>query len=586
MALNRGRLWLGGAAILLVVGIAAYLLLARPPVAEMIGVVSSGGQRVLQEPMRAPGPGPRVIVFALDGVGDDDFLTAVRQGRAPSIAALLGAEAGAAEGAADGAAEGAAGGVRLFARGYAVPGVLSILPSTTMAAWAALFTGAPAGRSGIPGNEWFAREEMRYYAPAPVSVAGHDHALEAYTEGLLGRALRVPTVYERADVRAYVSLSQFHRGADLLITPSASALGSVVAAAFEGLADDDETVSQEAYSRLDLTAAENVVEAMGEHGLADLLVVYFPGVDLYTHLAERPLEMQQAYIAEVIDPAVGRILELYRRAGALDDSYVLFVSDHGHTPVLNDARHALGPEGDGDPVDVLRHAGFRPRPPKLEVDDDERDFQATVAYQGAFAYVYLADRSTCVAAGEICDWARPPRPEEDVLPVVRAFDTAHRTGASVPGLRGTLDMIFAREPRSPGEDALPFQVWDGQDLVDMGDYLARHPRPDLLDFERRMHDLAAGPYGHRAGDVLLFARSGGTRPMEDRFYFSGRYRSWHGSPDAQDSRIPLVIAHGREEGASLRARVTAAVGDAPMQEDIAALILALLARSNAGFGPL
>jgi hypothetical protein len=557
-------LWLVGAAILVAAGVAAYLLLARPPVAEMIGVVSSGGQRVLREPMRAPGPGPRVVVFALDGVGDDEFLAAVRQGRAPAIAALLGPEDEA----------------RGFARGYAVPGVLSILPSTTMAAWAALFTGAPAGRSGVPGNEWFAREEMRYYAPAPVSVEGHAHALEAYTEGLLGRALRVPTIYDRADLRAYVSLSQFHGGADLLITPSASALGALVAAAFEGLADADESVSQESYSRLDLTAAENVVEAMEEHGLADLLVVYFPGVDLYTHLAERPLEMQQRYIAEVIDPAVGRILEAYRAAGALDDSYVLFVSDHGHTPVLNDPRHALGPEGDGNPVDVLRLAGFRTRPPKLELDDDERDFQAAVAYQGAFAYVYLADRSTCVAEGQVCDWARPPRFREDVLPVVRAFHAADRTGSGVPGLRGTLDMILAREPRAPTEDALPFQVWvgDGQELVDVGDYLARNPRPDLLDFERRMQDLAAGPYGHRAGDVLLFARSGGTRPIEDRFYFSGRYRSWHGSPDAQDSRIPLVIAHGREDGARLRARVIAAAGETPMQEDIAALILALLQR--------
>jgi len=138
----------------------------------------------------------------------------------------------------------------------------------------------------------------------------------------------------------------------------------------------------------------------------------------------------------------------------------------------------------------------------------------------------------------------------------------------------------ARVPdRHPdGEDALPFQVWDGEALVDIGDYLSRHPRPDLLDFERRMHELAAGPYGHRAGDVLLFARSGDTRPIEERFYFSGRYRSWHGSPDAQDSRIPLVVAHGRERGAALRARVTAAVGDAPMQEDIPALILSLLGR--------
>jgi hypothetical protein len=512
--------------------------------------------------MRAAGGGPRVLVFALDGVGDDELLASVRSGRAPAIASLLGAEQE----------------PRVFAHGYAVPNVLSILPSTTIAAWASLFTGVGAAQTGIPGNEWFAREESRYYAPAPVSVGDNDHALETYTDDLLGRVLRVPTVYERADVRAYVSLSQFHRGADLLITPAADALGDLVTAAIRGLTEDDETVSQEAYSELDLTAVDNVLEVITEHGIADLQVIYFPGVDLYTHVADRPLQTQRAYIADIIDPAVARVLEAYHRAGALADTFVLFVADHGHTPVLNDDRHALGAEGADEPVTVIEQAGFRLRPLKLELDDDERDFQATVAFQGAFAYVYLADRSSCPDAGSVCDWSRGPRLDEDVLPTVRAFDAANRTGAGVPELRGTLDLILARPPRPTTQDALPFQVWDGEALVDIGTYLARNPRPDLLDFERRMRALAAGPYGHRAGDVLLLARSGAQRPIEDRFYFSGRYRSWHGSPDAQDSRIPLIVAHTGEDGAALRARVTAAVGSTPRQEDIAALILALLAR--------
>jgi hypothetical protein len=554
--------WVAGAAAVLVAGAVAYLLLARPPAAEMLGLVAGGGERVLREPMRPPGGGPRVLVFALDGVGDEELLATVRGGRAPVFAALLGAERE----------------PRVFDRGYAVPGVLSILPSTTMAAWASLFTGAGAAHTGIPGNEWFAREEMRYYAPAPVSVEGHEHALEAYTDDLLGRVLAVPTVYERADVRSYVSLSQIHRGADLLIVPGADAFADLVAIGARGLADTDETIGQEAYSELDRTAIDHVADAIAEHGVADLQIVYFPGVDLYTHVAENALETQRSYIAEVIDPAIGRVLELYRNAGAFDDTYVLFVADHGHTPVLNDDRHALEAEGDDEPVAVLEQAGFRMRPLSVELDDDERAFQATVAFQGAFAYVYLADRSTCAEEGAVCDWSRGPRMDEDVLPVVRAFDAANRTGAGVPELQGTLDLILARQPRPPTEDALPFQVWDGDALIDIGDYLARNPRPDLLQFERRMHALAAGPYGHRAGDVMLLARSGAQRPIEDRFYFSGRYRSWHGSPDSQDSHIPLLIAHGREDGRALRARVEAAVGAEPMQEDIAALIVTLLGR--------
>jgi hypothetical protein len=560
-ARNRWPLVAAAVAAVVAVGV-AYLLLARPPAAEMLGLVAGGGEMVLRDPMRAPGPGPRVLVFALDGVGEDELLATVRGGRAPALAALLGAERE----------------PRLFDRAYAVPGVLSILPSTTMAAWASLFTGAGAARTGIPGNEWFAREEMRYYAPAPVSVEGHEHALLAYTDGLLGRVLAVPTVYERADVRAYVSLSQIHRGADLLIVPAAGAFAELVTIAFEGLTDSDQTIDQEAYSDLDRAAIDNLVDAIAEHGLADLQVVYFPGVDLYTHVAENSLEAQRSYIADVIDPAVARVVEVYRKAGVFDDTFVLFVADHGHTPVLNDDRHALEAEGEDEPVAVLERAGFRMRPLSLELDADELDFQATVAFQGAFAYVYLADRSTCPEQGSVCDWSRAPRLDEDVLPVVRAFDAANRLGAGVPGLQGTLDLILARQPRPTTEDALPFQVWDGEALVDIGDYLTRDPRPDLLDFERRMHALAAGPYGHRAGDVLLLARSGSARPIEERFYFSGRYRSWHGSPDSQDSLIPLVIAHGREDGRALRARVEAAVGAEPNQEDIAALILALLGK--------
>jgi hypothetical protein len=148
----------------------------------------------------------------------------------------------------------------------------------------------------------------------------------------------------------------------------------------------------------------------------------------------------------------------------------------------------------------------------------------------------------------------------------------------VPALRGTLDLIFAREPRPVGLQPGPFQVWDGTRLVPIGEYLRAHPRPDLLDLERRMEGLATGPWGHHAGDVLLLARSGLEQPIEGRFYFSSRYHSWHGSPTAQDSRIPLVVALPGGDGRHLRTRVHAAVGAHPSQLDITRLILSLLGR--------
>jgi hypothetical protein len=76
--------------------------------------------------------------------------------------------------------------------------------------------------------------------------------------------------------------------------------------------------------------------------------------------------------------------------------------------------------------------------------------------------------------------------------------------------------------------------------------------------------------------VLLLARSGVEIPIDERFYFSARYSSWHGSPTRQDSEIPLLVIHPRRTGASVRERVRGAIGEAPDQLSITPLILDLL----------
>ncbi|HEX2077424.1 MAG TPA: alkaline phosphatase family protein [Longimicrobium sp.] len=559
-ALLRRLLLFALAAGVLVAGAAGVLYWQGHAPDELARLLGEGGEKVLRRPMHPARGAPRVIVFALDGAGDRELRQALAAGAMPHAAALLGRETE----------------PRLYEHGWAAPGVLSILPSTTYAVWASVFTGQPAARTGVPGNEWFAREEMRFYAPAPGTVTQHRHAVQVFSDRLMDRLLRAPTVYERAGVRAYVSLQAYHRGADLLTVPMPSSYGRMVREGAKGIADRDESASQGVYRELDVRAVESLRESIRRHGPADLQVVYFPGLDLYTHVARNPLPDQLRYLRDVVDPAIGQVLDAYRQAGALDGTWVMIIADHGHTPVLPDDRHSLAAEGADEPPQVLRQAGFRVRPFELEVNEDEQDFQAVVAYQGAMAYVYLADRSTCPRPGDRCDWKRPPRLEQDVLPVVRAFDQASRTGAGVPALRGAIDLVFARPPRAPGQDALPFQVWDGERLVPIAAYLARTPRPDLLELERRMQGLAAGPYGHRAGDVLLLARSGMEVPIEQRFYFSGLYHSWHGSASAQDSEIPLLVARPGTPGAAIRDRVRRAAGGRPDQLSITPIILDLL----------
>jgi hypothetical protein len=538
----------------------ALLALFSATIREGVQLALEQGETMLRSPMRPIRGDTHVLLFALDGVGDERLREMLATERMPRLAALLGP----------------AQEPNQFANGYAVPGALSIIPSTTMAAWVSVFTGAPVAETGVPGNEWYVREEMKFYAPGPISVDETKHTLASFTDGFLGKATRVPTLFELADVRSHVALLPIHRGADLLTVPSLTDLGAAFARMAGGVIDDD-PVERDLYQTLEDTTVDQVVDALQRHGVPDLQVVYFPGIDLYTHIADFPEQELERYLEEVTDPAIGRILAAYADAGVLERTFVVFVSDHGHTPVLKDERHALGSDDGSGPPALLAHAGFRVRAPEIEVDDD--DYQAVVAYQGAMANVYLANRSTCENAGERCSWMLPPRLDEDVLEVVRAFDRANRTGAGLPALQGTLDLIFAREPRPVGEHALPFQVWDGERLIDVADYLAANPREDFPDFEHRLAAFAAGPYGHRAGDVLLLAKSGMNRPISERFYFSRIYTSWHGSPEWQDSRVPIVVAHPNRSGDEIRHIVDAAVGDQPSQLDVTPLVQALLQSS-------
>jgi hypothetical protein len=548
-----------GLTVLIVIGLAVLLFKLKPTIKEIGELAAQGGEQKLRQELRPLTGGPRVLIFAFDGIGANELYNAIRNGKVPHIKSLLGKELGRGE----------------FEHGYAAPNAVSILPSTTMAAWSSIYTGQPPSRTGVPGNEWFAREEMKFFAPAPVSVTETEHTLKMLTDGLVGNAIRVPTIFELADQRSYVSLAPVYRGADLFTTPEPVIIADMFGALAKGLVGD-QTISQEAYRQIDEESIEKVIETIEEYGVANLQVVYFPGVDLFSHVAQNPLEQQTLYLQEALDPAIGQVLAAYEKAGALTSTYVLFISDHGHTPVLNDDLHSLGAEGEDEPTALIEKMGFRLRPLVIDPEEGRQDYQATIAYQGAMAYIYLADRSSCPSPGDRCDWKRAPRLEEDVMPVVQAFYKANEAGELIPQLKGAIDLVLAREPRPPGQDALPFKVFDGTRLVSIGDYLKKHPRPDLIDFENRMLGLAAGPYGHRAGDILLLARSGLEQPIQQRFYFSSLYRSWHGSPTAQDSKIPLILAHKGGSGEMLRAMVDRAGGSQPSQLHLVEIALSLL----------
>src|SRR5258706_7699484 len=55
-------------------------------------VVTQGGEHQLRPVVLPTAPGPRVLIFALDGAGYNELMQAIRSGKAPHLQALLGPE--------------------------------------------------------------------------------------------------------------------------------------------------------------------------------------------------------------------------------------------------------------------------------------------------------------------------------------------------------------------------------------------------------------------------------------------------------------------------------------------------------------
>ena len=516
-------------------------------------------------PPNSPSHAP-ILVLGLDGVGRDILYEALHKGEMPALASLLGGGEG-----------------KRFPHAYLEESLISTLPSTTLAAWVTTFTGVGPAHHGVAGNEFFIRNEGRFAAPAPATFSDKEPVLSIYTDEYLNKLVLVPGVYQRMrqeepDVLIWVSMQHYYAGADRLL----AARPTVIAQAFQAYVEEALTKlatqkeSRTTYEKLDTEAMKVVIDALDSGPLPDVLTVYLSGTDLYAHVAqEGPDVARTTYLHEVVDPLLGKLGDKLRARGALEGRYVVVTADHGHTEVVHDDAHALSTKDKGTPPALLRKAGFRVRPFKLVVSPKD-DFQAVLAYQGAMAYVYLADRSTCMSEKQVCDWPRPPRYEEDVLAAADAFYKNDQDGSLVPEMKGTLDMILTRRPRPFAENDLPFEVYvGGGKIVPVEKYLEEHPHPTYVDLASRLRDLGEGPHGEHAGDVILIAHNGDHDAPDQRYYFAEPYHSWHGSPSRQDSQIPLIVGRLGDSTEAIASIVRRALGEHPRQQKVTDLLLAL-----------
>ncbi len=515
---------------------------------------------------------PGVLIIALDGIERTLLYDLLKQGKLPGLAALLGGSEGS------------------YAHAHFDETLLSTMPSSTLAAWTTTMTGVPPAQHGVTGNEFFIRETRRMGAPAPVSFSDSSPTISVYTDNYLATLTDAPTVYERlraADpqVLIWVAMHQLYAGADTLLVTKRS----IMVKAFEQLAEDAISTLANAknargtYEKLDAHIASVVSDQLATGPVPDVLTVYLMGTDLYAHIAEEgPDDARRSYLIEVVDPAIAQMAAALEKRGALQDRYVVVTSDHGHTQVAYDDMHALSMNPVDDPPAVVKGAGFRLRPFALEVPAKD-DFNTVIAYGGAVAYASVANRTTCPNQGDACDWAQPPRYEEDVLPMAEAFYKVNADGLLAPSMKGTLDLVLTRRPKPYFENDLPFEVYVGNGkTVPLGAYLKDHPHPTYEAFEERLRDLAVGPHGERAGDVMLLAHNGDRADVAERYYFASRYHSWHGSPSHHDSQIPLIVAHPHHTSAALKSQVDSVLGPEPhRQQKVTDLILQLRASPKA-----
>src|ERR1700732_141398 len=242
---------------------------------------TGGEEQLVKNPPPPHKIGPHVLIFAMDGACPAQLMDAVHSGRAPHLATILGQDRG----------------KGLFEHAYAAPHALSILPSSTIADWTAIFTGSVPGYDGIPGDEWFERDKMKFFAPVPVSV--HDLADNAkiVTDDLVGRQLQKKTLYERLPVRSYVSLNSIYRGATIYTILDPKSMTGMVGDLIKGTLEGDNPEKSLSAS-IDTSSVTKVIQTIEDHGVADLQTVYFPGIDIFTHASKNPLASQTRYLEQ------------------------------------------------------------------------------------------------------------------------------------------------------------------------------------------------------------------------------------------------------------------------------------------------
>jgi hypothetical protein len=444
-----------------------------------------------------------LLLIDVDGLRPDVFSTALQSGQLPGFSSLMGGER--------------------LQRGLLQP-ALSTAPSITFTSQASLFTGAHPVEHGVPGNEFFDRfgkhsqGAPRHYAFDVGDTLAIEDAVLVFTDGLAARCLEVPTIYEKLSASGWRSVVIGHMyatGADCWLKPSLLNLARFTSGSnLFGLSP----------AEFDRQTLDNLLAAIDQDGLPDLITLYFLGLDHESHM--HGPQAQTEYLSNVIDPLIGQLWhtlqELHRSADKNLPVCAVF-SDHGHRPVPADDRHSLrlsfpferelSKLFDALGLDVL------------DIPGESLNCDAVVASNGGMAHVYSRNRKSR-------QWAETPDFEQDILPIGLAFWQAHTYGRYAPELQDALAGVFLRDVEHQGWGAR-YQALTPQGLrCSLGEWFTDQPAQEYADPVNRLNNLA----GPMCGDILLVSNYAGG------YYFAAPMRGMHGGLHPEESFATMAFS--------------------------------------------
>jgi hypothetical protein len=446
----------------------------------------------------------RLVVIDIDGLRRDVFRAALDTGDLPNVERIVGGREGEAACHVD---------------------ALSTAPSITFAAQASIFTGAHPGAHGVPGNESFDRlgrisqGKPRHFGFDVGDTLAVDDAMRVFTDGLASRFLnlKTPTLYEAAAARGLtstVAYNMYARGADTWLPPNVVDIARFTKGKGK--------LGLEA-GRYDAGMLDRLIEHLDAGHRPDVLTVYFMGLDHHSH-AHGPAS-QPAYLREVVDTQIGRLLAVLEAHGMLAGALFALVSDHGQIQVTPDDRHSirLGFPFDRELSHIFEALGLDVH----DVPGEAPACDAVVGLNGGLAHVYLQRKGG--------RWADPPRYDE-VLRVAEAFREMNATGRYEDELQDSLEVILARDAAPSGAH----EGWQGEYRVYLGDgqaqpfadYLVAHPELDYCDAANRIRLAASAA----TGDLILVANG------REGFYFGAPTTGTHGGLLPGESEAVLTFA--------------------------------------------